>query len=224
MNYLVSDIVSDVQRTIDEIALNDAEFVGGSDNAEMVEIIESKIVDAATYIVEHADTAYIEPEETITSGGNMVNVKGASDAVICSIMQIPLGKRLLRMQKAKCGSWPYYVTDAIRWDDKEYSKLRDKYTTGTYQRPKVGFVRGANNDILELYCPKDVNDTYEVSVSYRPEVTDGQIDIPSGLRSSLVYYTAGLTLLTYGDQRADDMFNQAMVMMGINPSAGQTQQ
>lgn len=223
MSYQVSDIVSDVQKTIDEIALNDAEFVGGNDNAEMVEIIKSKIVDAATYIVEHAESAYIEPDETITTGGNMVSVKDASDVVICNIVQIALSKRLLRMQKAKCGSWPYYVTEAIRWDDKEYSKLRDKYTTGTHQRPKVGFVRGASGDVLELYCPKDYNDTYEVSVSYYPSMTDDQINVPSGLRSALVYYTAGLTLLTYGDQRADDMFNQAMAMMGVNPNATQSQ-
>lgn len=225
MSYAISTIVSDVQKTIDEIALNDAEFVGGSDNAEMVEIIKSKVVDAATYILDHADSSLIEPDETITDGGTLVAVKDADGNIVCTVLRVPLAKRMLRFQKAKCDSWPYYVTDVIQWSDGDYAKLRDKYTTGTYQRPKVGFVRGSGKDVIELYCPKQTDEAYEVSVVYIPTISsENEVNVPSRLYTPLVYYTAGLTLLTYGEQRADDMFNQALVMMGINPTAGQTQQ
>ena len=52
---------------------------------------------------------------------------------------------------------------------------------------------------------------------------DGEekVSVSDRLVQALVYYIAGLTLLTYKDEHADSMFNQALVLMGISPTAQQ---
>ena len=56
------DILNDVKICIDEIGLNDAEFIGTQDNAEMDTIISSKIMDALRYVQGNADWSLLEPD------------------------------------------------------------------------------------------------------------------------------------------------------------------
>ena len=55
MDISVSDIVSEVKICIDEIGLNDAEFLGTQDNEEMDTIIKSKISEALRFVNGNAD-------------------------------------------------------------------------------------------------------------------------------------------------------------------------
>jgi hypothetical protein len=50
------------------------------------------------------------------------------------------------------------------------------------------------------------------------------LEVSPKLKKALIYYISGLTLLTYRDQHADSMFNQALVLMGVNPSGANSNQ
>lgn len=58
MDIGVSDIVSEVKICIDEIGLNDAEFLGTQDNEEMDTIIKSKISEALRFVNGNADSMF----------------------------------------------------------------------------------------------------------------------------------------------------------------------
>lgn len=68
MEISVSDIVSEVKICIDEIGLNDAEFLGTQDNEEMDTIIKSKISEALRFVNGNADWGLLEPNKIITDG------------------------------------------------------------------------------------------------------------------------------------------------------------
>ena len=70
---------------------------------------------------------------------------------------------------------------------------------------------------LELYKAKDKSDTFEIGIITDEDITDS-LEASTKLKKSLIYNITGLTLLTYRDQHADSMFNQALVLMGVNPS------
>ena len=69
---------------------------------------------------------------------------------------------------------------------------------------------------LELYKAKDTQDAAEVGIVTDQDGAES-ITIGARLYPALIYYISGLTLLTYREQHADSLFNQAMVLMGIKP-------
>lgn len=76
---------------------------------------------------------------------------------------------------------------------------------------------------LELYKAKDKSDTFEIGIITDEDITDS-LEVSPKLKNALIYYISGLTLLTYRDQHADSMFNQALVLMGVNPSGANSNQ
>jgi hypothetical protein len=227
MNKLVADIIKDVKICIDEIALNDAEFVGEQDNSEMDIIIRSKIIDALRYVEGNADWSMLEPDAELTSPATGIYI----DANLVGHVSLP--DEYMRLCYAKIDSWNRYLgdTDIIEWNDKEYATLSDEYATGTWERPKIAFVFSGLKRGFELYKARKSSDIISVGYISEPAVTqdgDGndEVSISSKLYNALIYYISGLTLLTYKDGHADSMFNQALTLMGIptQPTAVNQQQ
>ena len=206
MEKSVGDIVEAVKVCIDEIGLNDAEFLGEQDNEEMDTIIQSKIGEALRFVNGNADWALLEPDTVLTEvtiGDDLVG-------------RVSLPDNYLRVCYARFRSWPLYLSDPIYWDDREYATLADPYATGTWERPKLALVLYPSRT-LELYKARDTQDTAEVGIVTDQDGAES-ITIGARLYPALIYYISGLTLLTYREQHADSLFNQAMVLMGINPS------
>lgn len=212
MNKSVSVIVNDVKICIDEIGLNDAEFLGTQDNEEMDTIIKSKIGEAARFVNGNADWDLLEPD-TVLRDGNVGNDM---------VGRVSLPDNYLRICYARLSSWTMSLSDPILWDDKEYATLSDKYATGTWERPKLALTMRPGKT-LELYSARDMSDEIEVGIVTDQDTTDG-VTISDKLYRALIYYISGLTLLTYRDQHADSMFNQALVLMGVNPSGANNNQ
>lgn len=215
MQKSVDRIVDDVKTCIDEIALNDAEFLGGQDNAEMDAIIRSKIIDALRYVHGNADWSLIDSDIIV----NVTDV--AIDEQLVGKAVLPDG--YMRLCYARFSSWPLFLSDAIFWNDKEYAVLSDEYATGTWERPKLGMVVHPRRT-LELYKAKNREDEAEIGIILEPDISGDSVNVGKKLERALTYYIAGLTLLTYSDRHADDFFNQAMVMMGIAPSSSVEEQ
>lgn len=207
MQKPVEKIVADVRKCIDEIALNDADFISGQDNTEMDAIIRSKIIDALRYVHGNADWSLIDSDVVV----NLSDV--AIDGRL--VGRVPLPEDYMRLCYARFSSWPLFLSDPIYWNDKEYALLSDEYATGTWERPKLGMVMYPKR-FLELYKARTEDDRIEVGIILEPKIlSDGVVNVSPRLEGALTYYIAGLTLLTYSDRHADDLFNQAMVMMGI---------
>lgn len=214
MKVTVDELVRKVRITIDEIALNDAEFSGIQDNSEMEAIIREKILEAVRYVHEKAAPEYLEPDTVLTEG----NGEGMTvDEHLVGRLILP--DNLLRVCYARFLSWPLRATEYILLGDKEYAMLQDCYTTGTWERPKVALLR-VPKWTLELYSARTADDRWEVGLVTLPEIEkddrNSVIRISELLLPSLVYYLSGLTLLTYDEQRADNMFNMALALMGVS--------
>lgn len=235
MNANVADIVKDVRIAMDEIGVNDAEFISGADDTEMDTIIKSKIVEAVRYVHGNADFSFLSPEKTYRNdpseessaqakeeGGDEGEEGTTSEDTVDMkidnnfVGSIVLPDKFFRLVYAKCGSWPVFLQTPIYWNDPEYATLSDEYATGTYERPKIAEIYNEENKReLHLYKAKDGKDTFSVGVLLEPEISGNTIFISDKLYNAVVYYTTGLVLLTYNEQRADNFFNLALTHMGI---------
>ena len=206
----VDTIVSDVKVCFDEMGVNDADLLTGADNTEMATIIESKIGDALRFVNLHADVGYLEP--TVVTK----NSTGDDVTVANGVVDYTLPTDFLRMVCAKLSDWLFAVTEPIYYTEKEYATLKNSITTGYPDNPKAAITA---NKHLELYTTNSsevgltfgyIGETVQIS-----EGDDkGKWPIPNKLYRAVIYYIAGLTLLTYKDAHADALLNMAMTMMG----------
>lgn len=166
MLYNITDIYNDVRTVIDEIALNDADFVGDQDNSEMQTIIRHHAVEAADHVHLNADlkrfandAAVVLPYPGTTERPGCSYVDSDNVCHITTDYQ-PVGDSTdrtvnpLRMlwanvfaidQQQPLQKWSYPVTSCISDTDNEYAEVRDPYTGATIERPAVVY-RTAYND------------------------------------------------------------------------------
>ena len=103
MDISVSDIVSEVKICIDEIGLNDAEFLGTQDNEEMDTIIKYKKSEALRFVIGNADWGLLEPNKIITDGT-------ITDDLVA---HVSLPENYSRISYARLSSWPLFISDPI---------------------------------------------------------------------------------------------------------------
>lgn len=216
----VSDIVSDVRMCIDELGLDESQFVGGTEDAELEAVIESKIEDALRYVYLNGSLDVLE----------FTWMKGEASVSDKEHVDIPLPANLLRLCVVNVDGWPP-MYKAIRGEDREYMMLKNPITTGYPDNPKMAIVTKAyaaatpasegegvsesTNNVLELYgYPDKVSTPYLVAYMPEPSKVNDKYDIPAKAYRGVVYYTAGLTLLTYKDAHADALMNQAISLIG----------
>lgn len=209
----VDTIITDVRVCFDEIGLHDAEFLTDEEK-DVDTIIESKIGDALRFVCLHADLGYLEP--TVK--------KGIVESDASGVVEVVLEDNFLRFCYAYLDGWRFPVTEHILYTEKEYATLKNPITTGYPDNPKAALVdkvkltdgEASNSRVLELYSI-DKNTKVSCVYGYISEITSDTNDnynIPDKVYRGLVYYTAGLTLLTFKDAHADSLMNQAMQMIG----------
>lgn len=208
----VSTIVGDVQTCIDEIAANDAEWLLGQDAEEMDGIIKSKIYDAMRFVFLNADIGLLD-----------LTWKEGNATATDNVVKVALSDDVLRICYAKLDGWVRSLSEPIIYTDKEYATLLNPITTGHPDNPKMAVNESATGKQLELYgVETSGNVRYELGYMPEPAEADGTgnnvgkkvYNIPEKVYRGVVYYTAGLTLLTYKDAHADALMNQAIVMIG----------
>lgn len=212
-----SSIVAAVRVCIDEIGINDASWIKGEDDQDMDTIIKSKILDAIRYIYTHADWSVLIPDTIIDA--DAAEPEEGSDGIWKADVEMT---DFLRLCFVKGENWRAYVTEPILWTDPEYATLSDIYSTGSNVHPKAGIAPYAVTSggttttgyNLKVYSCEDPGD---ITVGYMKMPTGGEGTEPDyslngDIAPAVIYYIAGLTLLTYNDQHADDMFKQALVL------------
>ena len=220
--YTASTIVTDVRTIIDEIQLNDALFIGGTDEGDIDTIIKSKIVEAVRQVLLNARADSLRGAETILDANTITNLTvGDKEITVASAFVTDL----LRFMYATAESWPMIVTEPITYLDAEYASLSDKYATGLPSRPKVGIKPKGQGFEITLYSLSGNDEQSTIAyitepkvenIKVTPETWADQIDIIETLYRPCLYQIAGLTLLTLRDAHADSMFNQARLLLGVN--------
>lgn len=219
MNIPVASFIYQVKVCIDEIGLDDAEFVDSQDNEEMDKIIASKILDALRFVNGNADLSMLGPDTVIDSATAETGTITAVSNGTLYRYDVTLPDNFLRLVSAKLASWKRKVGEAMEMTDPAYAKMSYPQTTGTPERPYAAMDR--NDHLLQLFSGLANNESVKVDIITEPAIQEDDdnveyITVSDKLKEALIYYAAGLTLLTYRDQHADAMFNIAMTYMGID--------
>lgn len=215
--HSVATITEDVRVCLDELGVNEAEFLMDSDSSDMDSVIASKIPDALRFVNMNADVALLEPKVVAWVIGNEYHGK---------VYRVRLERDFLRFCYATMEGWSRPVVDPILFGNKEYAALKNPITTGYPDNPKAALVLGRGEMYLELYtCPKSGNLSAELAYMPVPEREYIDVDgcdepiesysISDKVYKAVVYYTAGLTLMTFKDAHADSLMNQSLQIIGV---------
>lgn len=194
VEYAVSDLVKEVKVLLDR----NQESAGllapdDSDTLSQAELIESKIVDAASIILSDAPEDMVEG----TACTNAVTWED-SNGYYVGKMILPID--MLRILSIKAEDWTRSATIISESDD-AYKYQNCKYgVRGNPERPIAAIVHTTNGKSIELYTSKKQNATLAFIYVQVPSVTtEKKIMLPSILKDSIIYMAGYLTCISLGD-------------------------
>lgn len=194
VEYAVSDLVKEVKVLLDR----NQESAGllapdDSDTLSQAELIESKIVDAASIILSDAPEDMVEG----TACTNAVTWED-SNGYYVGKMILPID--MLRILSVKAEDWIRSATIISESDD-AYKYQNCKYgVRGNPERPIAAIVHTTNGKSIELYTSKKQNATLAFIYVQVPSVTtEKKIMLPSILKDSIIYMAGYLTCISLGD-------------------------
>ena len=209
----LENIITDVKTAIDEIALNDADFLSGQDNAEANTIIASKIAEAIDYVHRYANIGLMRGDVFVTAPCTSIS-EGVASVTLSS-------NHLLRFVRAYAPDWRYPVTEAYEPTDTEYAMVSDPYVGGNADHPMVTREQTSTGeppstgDLFNLY--KTGGAASACNLTYIPVsvLSGGGYSIDSNMYQAVVYRIAGLVLTTYREEHAKVLIDMCHVLMGI---------
>ena len=194
VGYAVSDLVKEVKVLLDR----NQESAGlltpdDTDTLSQAELIESKIVDAASIILSDAPEDMVEG----TACTNAVTWED-SNGYYVGKMILPID--MLRILSVKAEDWTRSATIISESDD-AYKYQNCKYgVRGNPERPIAAIVHTTNGKSIELYTSKKQNATLAFIYVQVPSVTtEKKIMLPSILKDSIIYMAGYLTCISLGD-------------------------
>jgi hypothetical protein len=194
VEYAVSDLVKEVKVLLDR----NQESAGlltpdDTDTLSQAELIESKIVDAASIILSDAPEDMVEG----TACTNAVTWED-SNGYYVGKMILPID--MLRILSVKAEDWTRSATIISESDD-AYKYQNCKYgVRGNPERPIAAIVHTTNGKSIELYTSKKQNATLAFIYVQVPSVTtEKKIMLPSILKDSIIYMAGYLTCISLGD-------------------------
>lgn len=194
VEYAVSDLVKVVKVLLDR----NQESAGlltpdDTDTLSQAELIESKIVDAASIILSDAPEDMVEG----TACTNAVTWED-SNGYYVGKMILPID--MLRILSVKAEDWTRSATIISESDD-AYKYQNCKYgVRGNPERPIAAIVHTTNGKSIELYTSKKQNATLAFIYVQVPSVTtEKKIMLPSILKDSIIYMAGYLTCISLGD-------------------------
>lgn len=211
----ISKIKSRVRLCIDEGASTN-DYADTSMDAVIDNSIDSAILwcarQAPLELLMQSGSGFIKDAKIEETGVILTN---GSDTNKPSTLTLP--SDFLRIARLRRDGWHKGITTPISEDSDDYLMLRDETATASLNRPIAVYIAGAS-PYLELWDGETHKETTDVHFSY---VTSDLTTIKSGtnftddsqLGQAVIYYAAYLTLLAYGDSRAQRMLEVAMSMM-----------
>lgn len=218
MDCQLDTIVNDVRMVLDENLPDMSGLAGFTDQDNITMLIKSVLGDAIKHIYLVADEQFLEPGsiEGKASDSDVKRMEGGKVRWI----DVTLNKDTLRVLSATATGWKVPVTDFIAQSDSRYPMLFNAYATGTQSRPKAALIPGNPMTVQLFGCTTNAEGdvAYQVSAVCQPSVVNDIISIASGCYRGVVYYTAGLVLLSQREEHADNLMQMGLSEVGAGSS------
>ena len=206
--YSVNDIVSKVRVKLDEIAANESEMNGlEADNVNMDTVIKSCIADAYRLVTMLADASLLEGVHS-SSASLTIDEK--------LVGRVVLPSDFLRCLYVRLSSWSSACSEFISEDSPEYRMQSNKWACGTPSIPVAALVHNGSGRVIELYKAASANDTLS-SFIYIPiwSESSDKVKVSDQTADAFIYFVAALTLTTFREDLANDMFKVARGLIGL---------
>ena len=225
----VDEIIKQVRFCIDEESNNTsslADVIDEKDDSYMDNIIKAKIPDALHWIAVTATSSAVlsnsketskKADSSTTSTDMEVKAFEGSDTI--GIVEMPSNISVFNINRVRATGWHKAVVPVEDTSD-DALLMFDETAMGTIDRPQAAIMR--TTPLKLLVQPKAA--TITVSYVGVPTVISKDndetesVDISDNFKSSLIYYLAFLLLSAYDDSKANQMYNIALQMLGVNQS------
>lgn len=208
--YVVSTLVKEVKVVLDRNQESAALVPDDSDTLSQGELIQSRIVDAAKLILTDAPSELVE-------GVVLTDAKVLwQNAHSAYVGKVQLPSDLIRILSVRVSDW-IRPGKLISEDDDEYKLQSCRFgLRGNVERPVAAIVHAGGGRYLELYTSNTNDATLDLSYVKQPEISNGMIGLPQGLKDAIVYMTSYLVCVSLGDNStAEGLLSVARNLAGI---------
>ena len=227
----VDEIIKQVRFCIDEESNNTsslADVIDEKDDSYMDNIIKAKIPDALHWIAVTATSSAVlsnsketskKADSSNPSTSTDMEVKAFEGSDTIGIVEMPSNISVFNINRVRATGWHKAVVPVEDTSD-DALLMFDETAMGTIDRPQAAIMR--TTPLKLLVQPKAA--TITVSYVGVPTVISKDndetesVDISDNFKSSLIYYLAFLLLSSYDDSKANQMYNIALQMLGVNQS------
>lgn len=166
-----------------------------------------------------AEEPTVEPEEPVVEPVIVRADTGyVAPYIVARIIFAP--DAVWRWANAGFSSWGrlFSPDDVIELSSPRAALLRDRFSTGTWERPSAAIRRssagrGESNELLLFSAKGDVD---KVMIDYvaKPTFSGDALSVGERVEDAFIYYLSGLVCMTLGDERQQGFFQQATELMG----------
>ena len=225
----VDEIIKQVRFCIDEESNNTsslADVIDEKDDSYMDNIIKAKIPDALHWIAVTATSSTVlsnsketsEKADSSTTSTDM-EVKAFEESDTIGIVEMPSNISVFNINRVRATGWHKAVVPVEDTSD-DALLMFDETAMGTIDRPQAAIMRTTPLKLLVQPKAETVTVSYVGVPTGTSKDTDEKesVDISDKFKSSFVYYLAFLLLSAYDDSKANQMYNIALQMLGVNQS------
>lgn len=227
----VDEIIKQVRFCIDEESNNTsslADVIDEKDDSYMDNIIKAKIPDALHWIAVTATSSAVlsnsketskKADSSTPSTSTDMEVAAFEGSDTIGIVEMPSNISVFNINRVRATGWHKAVVPVEDTSD-DALLMFDETAMGTIDRPQAAIMR--TTPLKLLVQPKAA--TITVSYVGVPTVISKDndekesVDISDNFKSSFIYYLAFLLLSAYDDSKANQMYNIALQMLGVNQS------
>lgn len=227
----VDEIIKQVRFCIDEESNNTsslADVIDEKDDSYMDNIIKAKIPDALHWIAVTATSSAVlsnsketskKADSSTPSTSTDMEVKAFEGSDTIGIVEMPSNISVFNINRVRATGWHKAVVPVEDTSD-DALLMFDETAMGTIDRPQAAIMRTTPLKLLVQPKAETVTVSYVGVPTGTSKDTDEKesVDISDNFKSSFIYYLAFLLLSAYDDSKANQMYNIALQMLGVNQS------
>lgn len=227
----VDEIIMQVRFCIDEESNNTsslADVIDEKDDSYMDNIIKAKIPDALHWIAVTATSSAVlsnsketskKADSSNPSTSTDMEVKAFEGSDTIGIVEMPSNITVFNINRVRATGWHKAVVPVEDTSD-DALLMFDETAMGTLDRPQASIMRTTPLKLLVQPKAETITVSYVGVPTVISKGNDGKesVDISDNFKSSFIYYLAFLLLSAYDDSKANQMYNIALQMLGVNQS------
>lgn len=227
----VDEIIKQVRFCIDEESDNTsslADVIDEKDDSYMDNIIKAKIPDALHWIAVTATSSAVlsnsketseKADSSTPSTSTDMEVTAFEESDTIGVVEMPSNIAVFNINRVRATGWHKAVVPVEDTSD-DALLMFDETAMGTLDRPQAAIMRTTPLKLLVQPIAETVTVSYVgvPTVISKDNDEKESVDISDNFKSSFIYYLAFLLLSAYDDSKANQMYNIALQMLGVNQS------